>query len=217
MIHGLATMQTHSVQLWMKPTLEELGWKNQNSQTAQTVLSSYINPMATYAAMSHLLPAESWAPPQDPRFLAYFTGPFPDAPVIPPPSHHGFPACEKARMTAYARSYLEQLGATWWPDAYADGAFRWDLLIAPETSQGPQRLEDQFIRVNIDPTERYVLSTPRTRRLRLGPRGTRFTNLFLTGDWIENGFNSGCAEATCISAILTARAVSGVPFELVGP
>ena len=42
---------------------------------------------------------------------------------------------------------------------------------------------DRYERVNIDPTDRYVLSVPGSSRHRLRPDASGFDNLFLAGDW----------------------------------
>ncbi|HEY9609084.1 hypothetical protein, partial [Allocoleopsis sp.] len=66
----------------------------------------------------------------------------------------------------------------------------------------------------------YVLSVPQSYQFRLQadssrwdnrPRG--FENLYLTGDWIDNSFNSGCIEATTIAGMQAARAIVKQQFE----
>ena len=48
----------------------------------------------------------------------------------------------------------------------ADG-FRWDLLCGAGGATGPDRLDSQHWRANVDPSDRYVQSLPGTDRLRL--------------------------------------------------
>jgi hypothetical protein len=38
--------------------------------------------------------------------------------------------------------------------------------------------------------------------------GTRFKNLYLTGDWIRTSLSIGCLEAAAMSGIQAARAIS---------
>ena len=39
--------------------------------------------------------------------------------------------------------------------------------------------------------------------------GSVCRNLYLTGDWIDNGFNMGCVESATLSGLQTARALLG--------
>ncbi len=38
----------------------------------------------------------------------------------------------------------------------------------------------------------------------------------LAGDWTRNGLNTGCIEATTMSGLQAARAISGYPTEVPG-
>ena len=69
----------------------------------------------------------------------------------------------------------------------------------------------RYLRVNIDPTERYVLSAPGTTQLRLGAAESGFRNVVLCGDWTRNGLNAGCVEAAMTSGLLASNALCGVP------
>jgi hypothetical protein len=40
--------------------------------------------------------------------------------------------------------------------------------------------------------------------------------LYITGDWIDNGFNAGCIEATVMAGLQTARAISGENITIHG-
>jgi hypothetical protein len=76
---------------------------------------------------------------------------------------------------------------------------------------GPARLDEQFFKANIDPSDRYVLSLPGTLRYRLHPWDSGYDNLFLAGDWTRCGLNAGCVEAAVISGMLAAGAIRGFP------
>ena len=40
-------------------------------------------------------------------------------------------------------------------------------------------------------------------------------NLYLTGDWIDNGFlNIGCVESTVVAGFTASRAISGYPERI---
>ena len=81
---------------------------------------------------------------------------------------------------------------------------------------GQARFEAQFFRANIDPTELYVMSFTNSSQFRLKTDQTGFNNLYITGDWIDNGFNAGCIEATVMAGLQTARAISGIHFDIPG-
>ena len=98
-----------------------------------------------------------------------------------------------------------------WPNARdpVTSDFRWDLLDAPPSTGGSDRLDFQYVRTNIDPWERYVLSKPGTLRWRLWPDGSGISNLFLAGDWARTGLDAGCIEAAVMSGRAAARAITG--------
>ncbi|MEG4321299.1 MULTISPECIES: hypothetical protein [unclassified Microcoleus] len=94
------------------------------------------------------------------------------------------------------------------------------MLVDLDDEQGQQRFYSQFWRVNITPSERYVLSVPGSYQFRLQadssrwdnrPRG--FNNLYLTGDWVDNSFNSGCIEATTMAGMQAAKAIIKQQFS----
>ena len=45
---------------------------------------------------------------------------------------------------------------------------------------------------------------------------TGYSNLTITGDWIDNGLYVACMEGAIISGIYGARAVTGIDFEIIG-
>jgi len=51
---------------------------------------------------------------------------------------------------------------------------------------------------------------------RIKANATAYSNLIITGDWIDNGFNAGCIEATVRSGLQAARALSGENFDIPG-
>lgn len=90
----------------------------------------------------------------------------------------------------------------------------WDLLIDFQNRQGVERFKAQYWRVNINPSERYVLSVPGSSKHRLKTDESGFDNLYLAGDWINNGYNSGCVEATVMSAMQATRAILNQCFNI---
>ncbi len=89
----------------------------------------------------------------------------------------------------------------------------WDLLVdrRDPPGEGEARLDAQWIRANITPTERYVLSVTGSSQFRLPVDDADFANLYLAGDWTQCGLNSGCMEAATMSGMLCSNALCGYP------
>src|SRR5271156_981295 len=94
--------------------------------------------------------------------------------------------------------------------------FRWELLEAPPDGKGRDRLNSQYWRVNINPSERYVLSAPDSVQYRLWPDGSGIDNLYLAGDWVRSGVNGGCIEAAIIAGRMAARAITESDMTIPG-
>jgi uncharacterized protein with NAD-binding domain and iron-sulfur cluster len=198
-VAAVQTVQTQALQLWLGKTTTDLGWVRPPDTTEDPVLGAFYEPIDTWADMSDLLPRESWSGPDAPKSIAYFCGPFQDAEVIPPYSDHGFPAREMARYMELVRPFLAQQVEELWPkfDQAAD-------------------IRSQYTRVNLDPTERYVLSVQKSTQFRLRAEQSGFKNVILCGDWTYNGFNAGCVEASVMSGMLASQAICGYPQTIVG-
>ena len=67
------------------------------------------------------------------------------------------------------------------------------------------------MRVNFEPTERYVTAPANTTTFRLKAWESGYSNLYLAGDWTYTGLNVGCVEATVMSGKLASLAISGYP------
>jgi uncharacterized protein with NAD-binding domain and iron-sulfur cluster len=202
MVENVGTVATQALQLWLSEDERALGW----SGPAGVTVSGFVKPFDTWASMSHLLPFEDWPEAEQPRTIAYFCGVLktPSALDVTPNT-----ARENSAVQGRAQSFLDRDVATLWPAAVADGGFRWPLLCSGTRSatNGPERLETQYWRANIDPSDRYVQSLPGTDQYRLHPGRTGFTNLVVAGDWTDSGLNAGCVEGAVRSGQLAAEAV----------
>jgi uncharacterized protein with NAD-binding domain and iron-sulfur cluster len=67
----------------------------------------------------------------------------------------------------------------------------------------------QYLRINVDPSDRYVMCVPGSDHHRLRSDESGFDNLYLAGDWTDNGINAGCIEAAVLSGLQAANAVLG--------
>jgi len=212
MLDNVGTVQTASMQLWLDADAPQLG-----ASIVRRAATACLQPLNTWSDMSFLLRREQWPPGgPPPKYIAYFCGQFEDASSIPPYSDHGFPARELERYRAEATEWLRKNAGTIWSKATNGAELDWSLLHDPENREGIDRLNAQFFRVNIDPTERYVASFPKTSKYRLYPDGSGVTNLFLTGDWVRTPFNAGCVEAAVIAGLHCAQVVSGEPIDIIG-
>jgi uncharacterized protein with NAD-binding domain and iron-sulfur cluster len=213
MVEALGTRATQAVQLWMNKDLQGLGWT-----LPSPVLDGYVEPLDTWADMTHLVPRESWPPASVPQNLAYLVGGLDDVEPLPPRSDHGYVERQDARVRANAEKWLDSAAAGLWPDAVApDRSFDWPLLVAPgSTIRGPTRLDTQYWISVLNPSDRYVLSLPNTVDKRLRTDGAGFANLLLAGDWLLTGISAGSVEAATMAGMHASREICGRPKEITG-
>ncbi len=150
MLEGTNTVVTQAAQLWLDRTPKQLGWR----WSSNSLMSMYVEPVDTYCDMSHLLPCEHWPAHDDVRHIAYFCGVIPSGEVKTP-------AAAAASVRRYTREFLEQDAGRFWPRVATkpDGTgFNWKRLVAPSGVTGPARLESQYLRVNYQASEQYVLT-----------------------------------------------------------
>lgn len=214
MVRHVKSVQTLSVQLWLERDLSELGW-----DMPSPLLSLFAEPLNTWAEMSQVLETEPWPEGHQPRSVQYFTGPQEGPDLAPPPEDEGFPARQRERARQEALQFLRNHLTTLLPKAVDRGAppqFDWNLLVDPEQRRGEARLEAQYYRSNCEPADRCTVALPGATRYRMKAGDTGYRNLFITGDWIDNGLYLACMEGAVQGGILAARALSGVAFPLIG-
>jgi uncharacterized protein with NAD-binding domain and iron-sulfur cluster len=219
MVDRVKSVSTQALQLWLAPDARGLGW-----EYPTTILTAYDppldhpQPMDTWGDLSHLIGREDWPIAAMPRSIAYFCGPMTDDPAgIPPPTDHGFPARQLARVREASVRFLEEYSSTIWPTASGPNGFCWELLVAPgNQNTGPERIDSQYLRANIAPSERYVISVPGSTQFRLRADGSGFKNLYLAGDWVYTPINAGCVEAAVMGGFAASRAIGGTPQTIIG-
>ena len=193
MVDSVATVATRSAQLWLNVTESEMGWDGPRGVT----LSGFGEVFDTWASMSHLLPMEAWPSAGMPRSIAYLCGAMPDAD----------PSTGDEVVRDVLRRFLEQEVGALWPSAQDSDGFKWEMLCDDLQRSGPDRLSGQYVRANLDPSDRYVQSLPGSGKHRIAPGRTGFENLAVAGDWTACGLDAGCVEAATRSGILAARAI----------
>jgi uncharacterized protein with NAD-binding domain and iron-sulfur cluster len=219
MLDALHTVATQSLQVWLTKPIAELGWKF----AADAILSSYHEPMATYAAMGHLRAGEKWAGLDCPKDIGYFCGPLIDPEIVPDAltgilDFHNAPA-DAAGLRQLGDGLTGLLGASF-TQLLGGGKplseLDWNVLFDPIGGVGGERLDRQYWRANTKPSERYVTTPAGSVQHRLAPDDSGIRNLVLAGDWTRNGIDGGCMEAAVVSGRLAARAISGSPETVPG-
>jgi hypothetical protein len=216
----IESAQTAALELWLMPETAALGWPDPD-----TALTAFEHPgdiwqdapLTSWEDNTRLLHLER-PRKNPPRSLAYFCGVFPDAEDIPKPgSDPYFPEREKRRAADAFKGWMNQRLGILWPNAVTKRQrFDWRVLEAPANARGVRRFDHQFLKVNIDPSERYVLSVPSSTQHRLWPDRSGINNLYLAGDWVRSGVNAGCIEAAVIAGRMTARAITEADMTIPG-
>lgn len=215
MLDTVQTVATQALQLWIRQSARGLQ-PGLRARDEALILTTFENPLDTYADMSHVKEFESWPDADVPEHIAYFCGVLPEAKIGAMPEEDGYRAKAFALVNETAKRLLTAQGArksasiaAIWPAAIVHGGqdFDWSLLCGSNAA-GQGRLDDQFWRANVDLSERYVLALPGTSKHRLAAHQSGYGNLFLAGDWISNGLFLGCVEGAVISGMQAARALS---------
>ncbi len=186
MLDKVKTVSTQGIQLWVHQPLAELGWTQ-----GDVVLDAYTTPINTWAVMDQLLAREDW-PDDEVQGIHYFCGQMEGG--IPDRQDRNAPEQALQRVKQAADEFLRNNLQPLWPKASVDRGLR---------------VVSQYLRANIDPSERYVLSVAGSTRYRLRANESGLTNVVLAGDWTNNGFNAGCVEAAAMSGIQAANAIVG--------
>jgi uncharacterized protein with NAD-binding domain and iron-sulfur cluster len=192
------SVATQAVQLWLSPTLENLGWS-----LGPTAMGSFAEPFDSWADMSHLLARESWPSGNRPQSIEYFCGSMPSPPA---------PAADDCRFITGQSQVVEANTKAWlaanirylWPQAAGEGGLKPGIVVS------------SYYHANIDPSELYVQSFPGTIKYRLDPAQPIFGNLYVAGDWTLSRINGGCVEAAIESGMRASHAICGYPRDIVG-
>jgi hypothetical protein len=201
MLTSLRTTATIALQLWLRDDEPTLGW----GRPGMTV-SAFERPLSTWASMPQLIAVEDWPEAAKPGSIAYFCGAV-DAPWPPDRPWPDYVRQHLDEARSAATRFMERDLPHLLPGVRGNNGFRWDLLCGWDGSSDP--LSSQFVRVNLDPSDRYVMCVPGSDQHRLRSDESGFDNLYLAGDWTDNGINAGCIEAAVLSGLQAANAILG--------
>ncbi|HVY32069.1 MAG TPA: FAD-dependent oxidoreductase [Polyangiaceae bacterium] len=215
MVKYVRTTPTLGVQIWLRPTLEDLGmqladWGMPPGDEPNSVI--YADLLYSWTDMGLVMPFEGWQPDDVPGELSYYCGTWPLSGPLPPFSDHGFPARERERLIEYTGKWLGDNMGWFWPKAIKDEKrFDFSLLVDPDDPDNDQqksdseRLRSQWFVVNIEPTNHYTLAWPDSDQYRLRADQSGYKNLFLCGDWTNFGLNIGHVEGAVTSGLIAAQ------------
>ncbi len=194
-------------QLWVDQSAVEL-------QAPAPNLGSFEPPFDNIIDFAHVLSAETW----EEQKLQGSSVPIAKAAIYScqawqlgeppaPYSDHDYPQREKKRYLQMVYQYLNDHIKFYAPRAHNGTHFDFSVLVDPLNHTDPyERLLSQYLRLNMDGSELYVLSVKGSTKYRLAPGNSGFDNLFLAGDWTNNPINAGCVEGTVLSGVGCAKA-----------
>src|SRR5262245_51817463 len=218
MVDRLESIPTYAVQLWLRRTTAEFGWQIDPTQPwfrrrvcagrplgTDATLCGFDPDLNTWADFSHLIAREDYPPNAAPKSIAYFCGAFDDEAFRHPDLQgrdSGRYRLALAEIRGLAQKALTERMRPLW--SACDPGLTSDDLVG----SSPDRFDDQSWRVNVDPTERYVLSLSGTTDYRIPGWDSGVENLYLAGDWTRNGVLSmGCVEGAMTSGAEAAIAI----------
>ena len=202
LLANIPTIQTQSLQMWLNKTTPELGLLLTPTNPTDTGLAcGYAVPYDGIVDFSRLIKWENWPASNTPKALWYFSDVLAQTEAPAPFTDTTYPAKMQAAAAAVAQSFMDTGLTPLFPLGLdASGKFKPSVLAG-----------QPYVRVNFEPTERYVTAPANTTTFRLKAWESGYSNLYLAGDWTYTGLNVGCVEATVMSGKLASLAISGYP------
>ena len=187
MVREVRHVSTQAYQVWLKETLDNVGWQSLSPVLAKRpspVFGNFVDPLNTWSDMTQVLSAEHVP---DAQSVAYFCGAMPDF-------------ASKKDLKKIARALLDEMAASVWTKTQTGyQSFDRSLIVS------------EYFRTNRNPTDGYVLSVAGTTQHRLRVDQTGCENLTFAGDWTRNGLNVGAVEAAVTSGMQASHHISGYP------
>jgi hypothetical protein len=210
-VNNVGIVPSVGVQLWCNKTTTGLGWPW--DKPACVSGPEYLN---IWADMTQVIAYETWpSSVPTPLSLHYLTGTYNTTLYAVPKSQTGTPAAAAADVRTQTVNWLNQYSYAPWPAAQAGGGFDWTVLTDPNNGSGEDRIDGQYLRANIDPTECCTLSGTGTTQYRLHADQSGFTNLILAGEGTAMGLTTSF-EGSVMSGAAASRAICGQPPQIIG-
>ncbi|MEM7547878.1 MAG: NAD(P)-binding protein [Pseudomonadota bacterium] len=229
MLDSSRTVATQAMQIWLKKTPWELGWNGYTNEYDDYLLSAnFMTQPNGQGDFTKYIKYENWPKDQTPASLLLLCGTLPHYDVVTGQEGADYPRKLAEQVKHQSIQFLQATGGFMLPGAtvasqrdYGDPfAFDFDLFHQSdeqaEALVGAERFNDQYWRVNVNPSDRYVSTPPNSTRHRLFANDTGFANLSIAGDWTDNGLNVGSMEGSVRSGFLAAEAVLGIPHANTG-
>lgn len=219
MVDHVLTTQTQAVQMWCHKTMKEMGFPLTFNPPDFCVGATFCYPINAFMDFSDLIEVEKWPDDKKPKTCLYFCGAKYCYDTMMDFNEKSYPQ-QQWQMTLYTvTQYMQShLGQLLLPKATipeAPTSFDFSHLVCLHGEELPlspaQRMTQQYVRSNFDPTELYVISAKNSAQYRLHAWESGFKNLVLAGDWIYTGFNIGSIEAAVMSGALACFALTGLP------
>lgn len=229
MLDNSRTVATQAMQIWLKETPWQLGWNGYTNEYDDYMLSAnFMTQPNGQGDFTKYIKYENWPKDQTPASLLLLCGTLPHYDVVTGNEGADYPRKLAEQVKHQSIQFLQATGGFMLPGAtvaakqgYGDPfAFDFDLFHqsdeAAEGLIGAERFNDQYWRVNVNPSDRYVSTPPDSTKHRLFANDTGFANLSIAGDWTDNGLNVGSMEGSVRSGLLAAEAVLGIPHSKTG-
>lgn len=194
-----STTATQAMQLWTAA--------GRKPQQPNPLVVPDTDPYDTIADMSHLVAAENH-PSGAVSGVHYLCSALLEGSPPPPRSARDYPDELFKAAFSNGRTWVTDRAPILWRNLANDRGFDWSALYDPSGGVGTARFEAQFVHTPRNLSDRYVIPVPMSHEIRLVSNGTRYMNLYITGDWIKTSLSIGCLEAAAMAGIQTARALS---------
>ena len=208
MTQRINLIPTQSFQFWCNKSLHDLGWK-ESSPAAVGWRPAY----NIWADMTQTLTHE----PAGPASVQYFCGPFKTVLYKSARADLTVPRRALEQVATQVSDWFSANGPAFLPGTTdANDRVDWSFLYVTDSSSGQSRVERQWLRANVDPTECIPGSAAESINWRIAANGAKAKNLFVAGCWIRTGFDVSCVEGAVMAGMQAARAISGSPQEITG-
>lgn len=228
MLGHSVTVATQAMQIWLNKTPWDLGWNGYTNEYDDYLLSAnFMTQPNGQGDFTKYIDYEDWPKNHTPKSLLLLCGTLPFYHEIDGTEGADFPRRLAEQVKHQSIQFLQSNGGSMLDGStvsvqkgYGDPfSMDFDLLHSLDPNdkkKGVERFNDQYWRVNVNPSDNYVSTPPESTKYRLYANDTGFKNLSIAGDWTNNGLNVGSMEGSVRSGLLAAEAILGIPHSKTG-